>query len=1504
MNAPTPLPRRDRIRPGPGLVGDPARPDLGMAGDRPVVLLPVRLETRFSGDARQLLVRIYPDDVHVDDHTPELTDAEVEAAARYWERVWRAGRGGTDAERAAFVELAGRVGVTRALWVAAATTPDDTHRPLAPVPEDVPLDDPPVLTAVPRAAGRFTRPAMARGLPDRWVVVGYRDGDEVVRHVGPPVPQTLQVGPSPDAEAVAADGAPAVEEGLRWLVDFDVAEAVGMGLRVPLGAQDAVSGFDRLLVVGVRTPGTRTGSDAGTVDGAAGELARLLDGHRYTHGLALLPPGAVTNNTDAGRTEWSAAVDPGWLFEQAAPAADLPPGAGAADAARALGLDAATLAGLPHGADRDQQDARAVHVALWPATIGYFVETLLAPLVDDADVEALREHFVEHVRGLGPLPTLRIGRQPYGLLPVTSLARFRPAPGHSPRHARYLGLLRNLVPEWLAVTRPGAGRAVPHVGRPGSDPDQELLAILRRDAVSGGYRLRGVRGDALARAVEPLLAGALEPAGGRLAEAVLELIGRPSVQPRIARFQFDPRSARVRRPVVTGAPLSETEPVPPLAGRPFNYLAWLAQRGERAGEPPSGPGADALLLTLARHSAALADADAAVRIGRPASVAARKAELEPELIDPLPQLATPTLARLLATPASTATGGLLPTRLPLGDIVATLTRRQVQGFGQPDVLAAFDRAQAVRAALGHLATVPSARLDRLVRAALDTCSHRLDAWVTSYATLRLAELRRAAPEGLHLGGYGWVENLRPKPRPRPVVSPPEGEPGPLFQDPTNAGFVLAPSLSHAATAAILLSGHLSHRAAGTTGGPLDIDLSSDRMRVALFLIEGIRQGQPLGALLGYRFERGLHEASRPGLELDAFIRPFRALAPLTAGQRAAIEETAEAVEAVAASNVVDGLALVRRLRGQGVEPALTGATPAQRHAILAELHRLEEAADALADLLVAESVHQAADGNLTRAAATLDALGSGDLPPPEPDVTRTPRPGFAVTHRLVTLAPDGDGPPPGWSDGAARPRRVAEPRLDRWAAAFLGPADRIRAAVRLVGGDGNGTARVVEVTVADLGVCALDLVYDAAGRPGDTIVEAWVVDHVVGALQPQDGTAGELVHPDDADWPGDQWPPDVLPLDDALELASWLHEVVTGARPLDAGDLAAPSSHQPDTRGGADRQVLAVRLAAVRNDLAQAVAQLEDGLQAADAGPGPGAMAALRAALARLAGFGLPGTRDGARRASGLAADDPAGDGRSVVAAAQAVATAARAALAIAAGDEGTAPAGGGAPPEITRLRAILGEDFIVLPPCDLPPGWAQALTDARQPAFLEADPTAPLAWLQQVGRVRERAGTFLLALTGGGRTADPLVAVQVPSAERWVALPLPPGTQPPPTATSLVVHASSVPDTGPVAGLVIDDWVEVIPSPSITAGLAFHADEPGARAPQAILLAVHPVPGEAWTFDVLVDVVSETADLARMRAVGPGEAPWLGRFLPALYLADNDAGDTIRIDPLTLVRP
>jgi hypothetical protein len=80
------------------------------------------------------------------------------------------------------------------------------------------------------------------------------------------------------------------------------------------------------------------------------------------------------------------------------------------------------------------------------------------------------------------------------------------------------------------------------------------------------------------------------------------------------------------------------------------------------------------------------------------------------------------------------------------------------------------------------------------------------------------------------------------------------------------GYLVAPSLQHATTAAVLRSGWSAHR----DEQAFAVNLTSARVHTALRVIDGIRMGQPLDALLGYRFERGLHDRSH-----DALIPAFR-----------------------------------------------------------------------------------------------------------------------------------------------------------------------------------------------------------------------------------------------------------------------------------------------------------------------------------------------------------------------------------------------------------------------------------------------------------------------------------------------------------------------------------------------------------------------------------------------------------------------------------------------------
>ena len=128
----------------------------------------------------------------------------------------------------------------------------------------------------------------------------------------------------------------------------------------------------------------------------------------------------------------------------------------------------------------------------------------------------------------------------------------------------------------------------------------------------------------------------------------------------------------------------------------------------------------------------------------------------------------------------------------------------------------------------------------------------------------------------------------------------------------------------------------------------------------------------------------------------------------------------------------------------------------------------------------------------------------------------------------------------------------------------------------------------------------------------------------------------------------------------------------------------------------------------------------------------------------------------------------------------------------------------------------------------------------------------------------------------------------------RWGALPFGEGEPPPAGTVGLVIVAPDRFDAGqPMAGLAVDSWAEVIPEREHTAGLTFHYDAPGARPPQAVVLAVHPDPDPAtWDLETLVATVNETIELVHLRTLTLKEVDSFAGLLPALFLPNNYTRD------------
>jgi hypothetical protein len=1040
-----------------------------------------------------------------------VTDAERDAAFEYHVAVWRAD-GDAAAEDAALNALKARVGAARAeeLREDFAPEPIGLEPPIPYTRADVrascallrlPATPPTKTTA-------WTQGPKAFALPDRFVALLYADGQAVARAVGSPVRDGLAVGPDPSLppdEQIKMEGDDLVlNEDLRWLADFGYAVDVGMGIEVPLSEEQARTGFDRLLVVGVRFASDER-------DGRA--LLETLIAHQASSrgGFGLVPQGSPTNNTSSGGAGYTWVDDADASYDVIFKGKDAYPES--ADPflrrdgqwlAEALGIDGALLKRVPHAGGSDQAEARAMNLALWPATLGYQLEEMLAPLVSPDEVAATRAFFARYVSGRGPLPSIRVGQQPYGILPALAFSRYRATRRPSPETdfapalatvgpqflQRLHGLLMRLDADWRAM----AG-GVAHVGQPGEDAHQTLLDIIGLHSGSVEYHQRYAASFEqlynklvleLGSFWGSLLAGWLRQRSRAL---LAELGADPEARPPILEKFFYGESPLLTGPIVDDAPLSESAAIRAYPdGR--NYIDWLAtssldviRRQDFGGQPAP----TALLYLMLRHAMMLGHWDAGTRfLERRTQLAAAELRREPAFIN-----------------VQTGPDAGQSKLRHLSDIQPDITGDETTTLGEyillPSVLARAPETQDLReviAALDLLADAPTARLERAFAEHVDCCTYRLDAWKAGIAATRLEELRAQGIEGpapgIFLGAFGWLEDVRPRPaKPEPVTL--EGDlaeafarPGdvPLVHDPANAGHIHGPSLNHAATAAILKN---AYRVNASPANPdaMAVNLSSRRVRQALDVLEGMRNGQTLGALLGYRIERGLHD-NHALAEVDKFIYPLRQVFPLVANQLQSTADLDAEITQVEARNVIDGLKLVTRARtpGQGAYSfgfptgtapgQLPQATQQEREAIDAEVDALLALHDAVADLVMAESVYQVVLGNFDRAAANTNAFSKGARPP-EVQVVDTPRPGRSLTHRVALhLDPDAD-PLVSPSTVAMTPRAKADAPLNLWLAGCMpDPPDLL---VRVTYDTPELPApKTVTLSCADLGLQPIDIV--------------------------------------------------------------------------------------------------------------------------------------------------------------------------------------------------------------------------------------------------------------------------------------------------------------------------------------------------------------------------------------------------------------------------------------------
>jgi hypothetical protein len=312
------------------------------------------------------------------------------------------------------------------------------------------------------------------------------------------------------------------------------------------------------------------------------------------------------------------------------------------------------------------------------------------------------------VRSGGPFSPLRCGKEPYGVLPVTSLDFWRPRAGEEAMNVPEMWLRNFLLSLRDNVWRPRLAD-VARLGRRTSppNPDADLADVMRTDALSNGYSARSLFGRHYLAHLREFVGQNLDLAGFTpIQEAVtggiLQRLGFPW-RSRLSHATYADAMWPVSAPLIQEGEVSRWRKLEP------NYISALLADSSIAtlvaNQPDEGT---SLLQTLLRHSMLLEYASATVAIAGTEPGESLAALLrDPELID-----------LVNGVPLSTTWKRLLDRKVAAITVTNTIREHldSLQRFDAPQVAALG----AFRQSLEHLQGLDSEALQLSISRRIDS----------------------------------------------------------------------------------------------------------------------------------------------------------------------------------------------------------------------------------------------------------------------------------------------------------------------------------------------------------------------------------------------------------------------------------------------------------------------------------------------------------------------------------------------------------------------------------------------------------------------------------------------------------------------------------------------------------------------------------------------------------------------------------------------------------------
>lgn len=311
---------------------------------------------------------------------------------------------------------------------------------------------------------------------------------------------------------------------------------------------------------------------------------------------------------------------------------------------------------------------------------------------------------------------------------------------------------------------------------------------------------------------------------------------------------------------------------------------------------------------------------------------------------------------------------------------------------------------------------------------LDLFTYRLDAWFSGILDYIRKNSSLDTPS---LGAYGWVFDL-------------EKNDGNSSQKDDH--FILAPSIQHALSAAVLRCAYNNSR---KDDERICVNLSSMRVRQALRLIDGIKNGMSMSVVLGSDLERYLHDANNLDgtIELDKYIVPLRKRFKQTINIEAEDEKAQSYL-----MQVINGEELlstiIKKWNWEGSlhdwlennfdslewPDELKDIKGNAKQAFFRIIERLMDSYDALNDLLLSESVHRLIMGDKASfyAIGNFIATGKGNIP--DPEILKFPSERVVIAHKAGIILPQAEKEP-------IKALSIADPAVNSWIESLFGTAN-------------------------------------------------------------------------------------------------------------------------------------------------------------------------------------------------------------------------------------------------------------------------------------------------------------------------------------------------------------------------------------------------------------------------------------------------------------------------------